>query len=242
MRCYARVSEHQFDYAGLKKNQVDLDAYLQEIARQDVSQLSHDSLLHFFINAYNAFTLQTILNSMTRENPRGVASIRDIPNVFDARSHVVSGDSLSLNNIEYNILRPFFKDPRIHFAVNCASIRCPPLADSAYRGETINEQLDVAARRSIQSTDYVRVENGNLLLTRILDWYGSDFVTQGYRGATNSIADYIERYATDEVKQFIRSNPKSVPIEFMPYNWSLNGIPDATAGTLEGRPEASGHQ
>jgi hypothetical protein len=144
------------------------------------------------------------------------------------------GESISLNNIEHNILRPFFKDPRVHFAVNCASISCPPLADSAFKGETIDEQLDAAARRTLQSPDYVRVENGTLLVTRILDWYGSDFITPGYRDASDSIADYIGSYGTDEVKQFIRLHSKNIPIEFMPYNWSLNRTPDTTAGNYDG--------
>lgn len=222
LRRYAKEERRQFDYTGLKAQEAELDDYLEQVARADLAKLSRNELLAFFINAYNAYTLKTILKTMTPERPSGVASIRDVPDVFDAKNHQVGGFTVSLNNMEHNILRPFFKDPRVHFAVNCASVSCPPLAGSAYTGEGIDEQLEAAARRTLQSPEYIRIDHNRLLVSKILDWYGSDFLTEGYHGAASSPAQYIARYATDEVRQFLAARGGKVTIEFMSYDWSLN--------------------
>lgn len=218
------LEQHQFDYADLKSHEADLDAYLNQMAQADIRNLSRDQLMALLINAYNAYTIKSILSTMTPDHPQGVASIRDIPNVFDSKTHRVGKSSLSLNNIEHNILRPYFKDPRIHFAVNCASASCPPLANAAYIGEQIDPQLDAAVKRALQSNDYLRVENDHLLVTKLLDWYGSDFVTPGYRGAAPSLPEYLERYASEPVKQFVAAHRGKVVIQFMSYDWSLNRV------------------
>lgn len=225
LKQYDRLALRRFDYVGLKAHQNEFEAYLDQIAKADLRQLTRNELLAFFTNAYNAYTLQTILKTITPEEPMGVSSIRDIPDVFDAKIHVVGGTTLSLNNIEHNILRPIFKDPRIHFAVNCASAGCPPQADTAYTGGRIDEQLDAAARRTLQSPYYVRVEKDRLLVTKLLDWYGYDFVNPGYQGATGTLPEYIARYATEDVRQFITSRGGNPPVEFPPYDWSLNRVP-----------------
>lgn len=225
LRRDAKPENHEFDYAELKSHEADLDAYLDQIANADLRQLSRDQLMALLINAYNAYTVKTILNTMTADRPQGVASIRDIPDVFDSRTHLVGKFPLSLNNIEHNLLRPYFKDPRVHFAVNCASVSCPPLANSAYTGEQLDAQLDAAARRTLQSPDYVRVEGDRLLLTKLLDWYGSDFITPGYRGATGSLTEFVQRYAGDPVKQAIAAHQGKLSTAFMDYNWSLNRVP-----------------
>lgn len=222
LRRHVRLEKRQFDYSGLKPNRQDLNQYLDRVAAAELRALSRDELLAFFINAYNAFTIHSILTTMTPGRPDGVASIKDIPGVFDAKVHIVAGIALSLDNIEHNVLRPMFKDPRIHFAVNCASAGCPPLADSAYLGERISEQLDAAARRTLSSPYYVRAENGRLLVTPLLDWYGGDFTEPANLGAKRSLARYIEGYAGDEVRQLISSRRGNVPVEFMSYDWTLN--------------------
>ncbi len=224
VRQFARPAEGRFDYAGLKEREADLDRYLGDIARADLAFLSRNALLALFINAYNAYTLRSVLQTMTPDRPEGIGSIRDIPDVFEAVVHEVGGFTLSLDNIEHNILRPVFKDPRIHFAVNCASVGCPPLHDAAFIGEDIEAQLEAVTQRVLTSPEYVRVEGERLWLTSILDWYGSDFVTAGYRGAAESLAGYVQRRARREVREFIEMNAGRVRISFIPYDWSLNRI------------------
>jgi hypothetical protein len=222
LRATVNQEQNRVDYAALKKREAELDAYLGELARANLGQLSRGELLALLINAYNAYTLKTIVKTITPARPRGVASIRDIPSVFKAAEHTVGGFRLSLDNIEHNILRPIFKDPRIHFAVSCASVSCPPLASRAYTGARVGEELEEAARRTLESPRYARVERNRLLLTKVMDWYGRDFVTAGYLGAEKTLTDYVARYARADVREFIARQRPRVPIEFLDYDWSLN--------------------
>lgn len=222
LRRHVDIENFSFDYAGAKRREAELDEYLAQLAAADLARLSRDELFALLVNAYNAYTLKSILNTMTPERPAGVSSIRDISNVFGRKEHAVGGFRLSLDNIEHNVLRPFFKDPRIHFAVNCAAVSCPPLAAEAYTGERLDEQLEAAARRTLQQRDYLRAEEGRLLVTKVMDWYGSDFVNPEFHGSAGSLAEYIARYATDEVKAFIARHDGDPPIRFLDYDWSLN--------------------
>ena len=222
LRATVNTAENRVNYAAIKAREAELDAYLAELARADLKSLSRDHLLALFLNAYNAYTIKSILRTMTPARPAGVASIRDIPNVFKAPEHSVGSFRLSLDNIEHNILRPIFRDPRIHFAVSCAAVSCPPIADRAFTGEQVPQQLDEAARRTLTSPRYARVERNRLLLTKVMDWYGRDFVTPGYHGSAKTLGEYVERYAAPDVREFIGRHRSRVPIDFMEYDWSLN--------------------
>ena len=131
---YAKQDGRKFDYAGLKSDEASearLDEYVTALAEVKLFTLSKQELLALFINAYNTYTVKTILDNVSAQGEYEIESIRDIRAVFDREEHVVGGFRLSLNNIEHNILRPYFKDPRIHFVVNCASTSCPPLPVTA---------------------------------------------------------------------------------------------------------------
>jgi len=231
LKKFAREGGARFDYRGLAADPADLDAYLEEVAKADLTRLSRDELLALLVNAYNAATIRSILETVTPDRPLDVESIRDIPHVFDRTTHRVGGFPLSLDNLEHNLIRPLFKDPRTHFVVNCASRSCPPLPEEAMRGRDLDAQLEGAARRVLSSPDYVRVERGSLRLTKILDWYGADFVTSGYRGAEKSIPGYVRKYASEEVARFIDSAGGRPPVSFLDYDWSLNiaagGLPNS---------------
>lgn len=218
------VEEERFvvDYRGLKRDEAALDAYLAALAGANLAALGREELFALFLNAYNAYVLETILATMTPARPDGVASIRDIPGVFTRARHAVGGHRLSLDQIEHQILRPFFRDPRIHFAVNCAARSCPPLASSAFRAAQLEAQLEAAARRTLGSPAYARVETGRLLLTRVLDWYGSDFTDPSFTGHAASVPAYVARYAADDVRAFIERHHGRPPVRFLDYDWSLN--------------------
>ena len=219
---YAREMGTRFDYAGLKAHPEDFNPYLEALEKADLASLSRDELMALLVNAYNAFTLQSILETFTPGKPEGVKSIRDIPGVFDRPNHRLGGFSLSLNNIEHNLLRPLFLDPRVHFAVNCASIGCPPLLQEALAGGTLEPQLEYAARQTLSSPVYVRVEKGKLRVTRLLEWYGADFLTPGFHGAEKTLPRYIRKYASEEVGRWLDSAGEDPPLSFMDYDWSLN--------------------
>lgn len=157
------------DYAGLKADESKLDAYLDAIAKADLTKLDDDGKLALLINAYNAYTLKLIL-----ENYPGVESIKDLDNPWKSERYKVAGHTLSLDDIEHGLIRPLYKDSRIHFAVNCASVGCPPLAAEPYEGATIDKQLDQATKRTLGDERYARVENDKLKLTSVMNWYRTD--------------------------------------------------------------------
>ena len=134
----------------------------------------------FWINAYNFFTLHAIVDhypirgSWFSRYPQN--SIRQIDGVWTRLTWRVAGRQVSLDDIEHRILRPEFKDPRIHFAVNCASLGCPPLRGEPYRAGTLDAQLDDNARQFLASPHGLRVDGRTLAVTSILKWYGGDFV------------------------------------------------------------------
>lgn len=222
VREYARDGGRRFDYVGLKGDEAKFDAYLASLAAADLSALTATELQALFANAYNAYTIRTILDHVSADGSFSIASIQDVPDVFERKVHRVGGFELSLDNIEHNVLRPVFKDPRFHFAVNCASISCPPLPTRAFTGDALNEQLDAVTRNALTHPDYVTIEEDALLLTKILDWYGSDFVNPDYAGSKASVPAFIASYATPEVRELIVSRGDDVRVEFRDYDWRLN--------------------
>ncbi len=216
------------DYGFMRARRDDLDGYLERIAVAPLQRLAPPHLEALLINAYNAYTVQSIL-----DHP-GVASIRDIPGVWTRRTHRVGGFDLTLDDIEHRLLRPFFRDPRIHFAVNCASRSCAPLPPWAVDGARINEQLEESASVFLRDPGNVRFESGTLRLSRYFDWYRDDFVAEGWRGAAATVPEYVARYATEDVARRIRRAEGRIDVDFLEYDWSLNAAPPAPPGTGTG--------
>ncbi len=219
---HVKASGRRFDYAGLKAESASFESYLSAIAGADLTALSATEIQALLINAYNAYTIKTVLDRVTPDGRYEIESIQDVSNVFGREAHEVGGFVLSLDNIEHNILRPMFKDPRFHFAVNCASISCPPLPGRAFTGEDLDAELEDATRKAIQNPDYVSVEADGLLVTKILDWYGGDFVNPDFKGSKGSLAEFLRGYATEEVATLIDEAGTALSIEFRGYEWGLN--------------------
>ncbi|MBW6478324.1 MAG: DUF547 domain-containing protein [Bacteroidales bacterium] len=160
----------------------------------------------YWINAYNAFTIKLI----TENYP--VKSIKDInkdSSPWDLRFIVINDRTYSLGEIENQILKKEFNDPRFHFAINCASISCPKLLNEAYQPATLNRQLDYAARDFINDETRNRISPGSAQLSSVFEWYNGDFTREG------TLIDFINRFS--ETK--IGSNAK---VKYLPYNWNLN--------------------
>lgn len=207
------------DYAALAEEEDRLDAYLDRIAEADLASLPRDEQLALLLNAYNAATLKLIL-----EYYPALDSIRDIPDPWSRERWEVGGHELSLDEIEHNLVRPLYKDPRIHFAVNCAAEDCPYLADDAYTGEDIDEQLEARTEATLANEQFVRIQEGELRYTRVMHWYRSDFVDPAFRGHAPNVAQYIARYATDEVRRFIEEHDGEPPMAPLQYDWALNEV------------------
>ena len=201
------------DYGRLKDAEADLDSYVGSLAAARFEELGRDEKLALLINAYNAFTLRLVLDHWP------LASIRDIPAAqrWDARRWRLAAETLSLNQIEHERIRPKFREPRIHFALVCAARGCPPLRPEAYTGARLEEQLADQARRVHSDGRWFRFDpsTGKLRLTELYKWYGSDFRQLGA-----SVPDYVALHAPP-VSAALDAGQR-VEVLWMPYDWSLN--------------------
>lgn len=206
------------DYRAWKKQQPQtLTDWLANLELLD-QNLTRDQQLALWINLYNAFTISTILERYP------IASIRPtiigLPNwlgflwFFQRRVYRFSNQTYSLAQIENQILRDRCQEPRIHFAIVCASVGCPLLRSEAYSPERVTQQLEEDAARFINNADKVRydVPTGILYCSKIFKWYRQDFLTE-----SASIPEYIRSYLQPDSPL-----SASTPIAYLHYDWSLN--------------------
>lgn len=204
------------DYRWFQEHRKELDAYLTRVAGAHLASLAPAQLEALLIDAYNAYTIRTIL-----QHP-AVKSIRDIDGVWTDIRHRVGGHAVTLDDIEHRLLRPYFRDPRLHFALNCASRSCAPLPPWAYSGDSLDAQLDGRARAFLRDTANVRLDGGTLVLSKYFDWYGKDFSKPDWSPHAATIPLFVARYARPDVAAFIRKHDGSPPVRFLGYDWSLN--------------------
>ena len=192
------------DYAGFQKDRTKLDTYLKNMSSYNPSNdWSVQELLAYYINLYNAYTVELILDNYP------VKSIKDINGAWTKAIVPVGNRTMSLGGIENGVLRKM-DEPRIHFAINCASISCPKLMNKAYTPTSINEQLDKAAIEFINS-DKNRISPTIVKLSHIFKWYEKDYKTP----STNSVIAYINQYANTKINI-------DASIEYLEYDWNLN--------------------
>lgn len=218
LKKYAKYEDGRVDYKGLASEKDVLDGYIKSIADFDISVLDPNDTKALLINAYNAYTLSLIL-----ENYGKIKSIRDLDKPWKTVRYTIDGDKVSLDNIEHNLLRPVFKDPRIHFAVNCASIGCPSLANFAFEGKTLDAQLETVTRDAFNNARYAKVKGKKLALTSLLKWYGEDFTKKDWKPRADTLALFVANYADGDLKTFLAKDPDP-KITFQDYDWSLNDI------------------
>lgn len=179
-----------------------------------------DERLALWINLYNAFTIATVLDRYPIDSIR--PQILGIPNwlaflwFFQRPAYTIAGKRYSLNKIEHGILRKEYNEPRIHFALVCASIGCPLLRNGAYWPSSVRSQLQDDASRFINNPDKVRYDSqtGKLYCSKIFQWYRSDFLK-----VAPSVPDYIRSYLKTDAPL-----DSSTPISYLDYDWSLNQI------------------
>lgn len=209
------VHNGRVDYQGLQKDEAVLDDYLDVLAAVDPNALSRKERFAFYINAYNAWTIKLILSRYPN-----IHSIKELGGLFSSpwkkKVARIDGRVLTLDQIEHDILRKQFKDPRIHFAVNCASKGCPPLQGEPFVGERLDRQLDRAAAGFINNPRYNRLEGDILMVSRIFDWFAEDF--------NDDVIGFFLLYAEPSLRQQLKANRSRIRIEYLDYDWSLNGI------------------
>ena len=208
----AHVKGDKVDYKGFVDN-ADFKAYREMLAATDPATLPDDKArLAFWINAYNAHTIAGVL-----EHWPAIKSVGDpYPDFgfFKRAEFTVGGRKLALNDIENEIIRPKFKEPRIHAALNCASVSCPPLAPYAFTAAKLDQQLQAVftAFANDGKRNQIDAATGAVKLSEIFNWYGGDFQP--------SVQQYLAPFIQDEAKKKALLEAKSVG--FLPYDWSLN--------------------
>jgi chemotaxis protein histidine kinase CheA len=196
-------STGKVNYSGFKKDQAKLKGYLKELEGQAVeSGWSKNKKLAYWINAYNAYTIDLIVNNYP------VKSITDLEGgkPWDKKFINLNGKTLSLNNIENDIIRPTFKDARIHFAVNCAAKSCPPLLNKAWTADNLQSELEKRTKAFINDSSYNTISTGSATISKIFEWYAVDF---------GNLNEYLAKYSKTPVNG-------STKINYNEYDWSLN--------------------
>lgn len=219
----------QLRFAGMVADRAALQAYLAALAAVGApafASFSRPQQMALLINAYNAATVELVLGRYP-----GLRSIKDLGNLLRSpwKQDFVKllGGTRSLDEIEHGMLRApgRYDDPRIHFAVNCASVGCPPLREEAFVAERLDAQLDEQAARFMadRSRNRWSVADQRLEVSKIFDWYGADF-RAGHR-SIGSLEAFLARHAdvlADAPADRERIRAQRAPVVFLPYDWALN--------------------
>lgn len=236
------VHASRVDYAALKLEREGLDRYvsqLGEVTAEEFADWLEAEQIAYLINAYNAFMLKIVIDHYPIQ-PGGFFtlkrhaypnnSVRQIKGVFDAIRHRAAGEQLTLDEIEHDRLRGDYNEPRIHFALVCAALSCPSLREEAYRGDRLNEQLDDQGKTFLNDPRNNRFEpeRGRAYLSKVFDWFGSDFEQyapeSGYGGdrddKVRGVLAFVSRYLLVRDVEFLRDGDYRV--EFYSYDWTLN--------------------
>jgi hypothetical protein len=197
---------------------------------QKMSEISPDShpenfqhqneQLSYWINAYNAFILKIVIENYPVES---IKDINFIGFTIWLNKNLIGGEEISFKSLEDNIIRDRFQDPRIHFAINCASFSCPPLNNRAYIPEILEKQLDESTRFFINDTNnfWIDENDGIIYISSIFDWYEDDFIDWLHKNKNIEephLLDYIKLYYDGQISEELYT----LEIEFIDYNWNLN--------------------
>jgi hypothetical protein len=196
-------NEGNIDYIGIRLDIEELDAYLKDLSINFIDgRWSRNEKLSYWINTYNAFTIKLILNNYP------VSSIMKIDggNPWDTKWIELGNNTYSLNQIENDIIRPQFNDPRIHFALNCAAKSCPPLANMAFTESNLNELLETRTKAFISNKNFNEITSKSVNVSRVFKWYSSDF---------GDLIKFLNKYSTVQISS-------DATLNFKEYNWDLN--------------------
>lgn len=216
------VTEHQSGinrvrYADVAKDdQQHLESYLVQLQMVQVTNLSRQEQKAYWINLYNALTVKVILDHYP---VKSITEIDISPGLFsngpwDAKLLQIEGEKVSLNDIEHRILRPIFKDNRLHYALNCASIGCPNLQPVAFTAANTEELLEKGAREYINSPRGAQFVNKKLQVSGIYKWFQEDFA-----GSETGVITHLQHYAQGSLAEQLKSYKKGLRFD---YDWRLN--------------------
>ncbi len=212
---------NQVSYVGFKKDSKELSVYLQtleQVSKEKYQSFSANERLAFLINAYNAWTIQLIVKNYP------VKSIKDTGSFFRGpwkqKFFNLFGELSHLDRIEHEILRKEFQEPRIHFAIVCASKGCPPLRNEAYIASRVEDQLENQTKAFLKETERNRFDGKTLFLSSIFKWFSGDFEKK-----SGSVRNFVGQWMGKDEKEIAQIKNEMTPIQFLDYDWTLNEVP-----------------
>jgi hypothetical protein len=219
--------QSRVDYAGFQRDRATLTSVLaamSAVTPAEFKAFGREQQMAFLINAYNAFTVELILTKYP-----DLKSIKDLGSLFRSPWKIefftLLGDKRHLDWIEHEQLRPVYKEPRVHAAVNCASIGCPALRDEAFTAARLEAQLEDGMRRFMADRTRNRVAGGEVQVSSIFKWFREDF--ESGAGGFRRLADVFAKYASqlsDQPEEQARLRERALPVAFLDYDWSLNAL------------------
>lgn len=226
-------------YKGLKEDRGRLDAFISalgQLERSAFDQWTEQEQIVFWINAYNAITLRSIIDHYPIEASFGKSflypknSIRQISGVWKKQTWLVMGREMTLDEIEHKVLRKLYNEPRIHVALVCAALGCPPLLNDPYDGERLDEQFSGRMKRFLDNPLKFRIQEDKkrVYLSPIFKWFGEDFVNNygtdskfsGHSEKSRAVLNFVGDFVNDEDRRYLETEEYS--LRFEDYDWSLN--------------------
>jgi hypothetical protein len=195
------VSNGKVDYQGIKNDPTSLNDVLDIASKIDISKETENSAKAFWINAYNLTLIKAVVNKYPVKSPL------DIAGLFDKGTYLVAGKKYTLNDIENKMIRAKYNDARVHFVLVCGATGCPPIINTAYLPETLEEQLNKQTKLALNNSNFIKVNAKKVELSQIFEWYKDDF-------GKNTI-DFINKYRIEKI------DSKS-KYTYYTYDWSLN--------------------
>jgi len=211
----SHVTKGFVDYKKATANRSELASLSKSISTFDVSSLSDDQKIAFYINAYNI----TVIDAVVASYP--LPSVMEIGGFFDRKKHTIAGESITLNHLEKNILLKQFPDARYHFVLVCGAVDCPQISNRAITASGLNDQLNAATNEALNADYFIRAKDGKVGISQIFKWYQADF-----GGSKSSAIDFINKYRDSKIS--------GSDTYFYDYNWSLNDTNGGGVGNVDG--------
>ncbi len=198
------VENGRVDYEALVSNPQDLNLLYDQISEMELSGKSPEFVKAFYINAYNILVIKQVVDLYPIKSPLENGKF------FNAIKHTVAGKKLTLDGIEKTTLLKTYPDPRIHFAVVCAAVGCPPIHNKAFTPENVESLLTERTTNAMNSEYFTRVSGKKVELSEIFNWYNKDFVTKDQR-----LIDFVNQFRDEKI-------PLSAQVSYYKYDWNLN--------------------
>lgn len=213
------ANDHKVAYGQVTdQDKLSLETYLQRLSQLDPRRYSREEQYAYWINLYNALTIKVVLDHYPVKSIRSIKLSGGLFTVgpWKAKLIKINNRDLSLDNIEHDILRPIWRDARVHYAVNCASIGCPNLSDQAYTAENTEALLEQSARNFINSDKGIRFSGKNVTASKIYSWFKEDFGNN-----EQNLVEHLKQYADNDRLALLSQDALQIKYR---YNWDLNDI------------------